>query len=96
EVVNPPEGAAVELFQLLGQSGGLSGEALARRDAFRDAVMLLRAGHADDALLRFAEARKGLLAPDPVLERMVGMAEEEKNRGGTGARRVVPRNATRR
>jgi len=31
-----------------------------------------------------------------VLERMVGMAEEEKNRGGTGARRVVPRNATRR
>jgi len=96
EVVNPPEGAAVELFQLLGQSGGLSGEALARRDAFRDAVMLLRAGHAEDALLRFAEARKGLLAPDPVLERMVGMAEEEKNRGGTGARRGVPRNATRR
>jgi class 3 adenylate cyclase len=96
EVINPPEGAAVEVFQLLGQRGGLSAEALARRDAFRDAVMLLRAGHADDALQRFADARKGLLAQDPVLECMVGQAEEEKNRGGTGSRRVLPRNATRR
>ncbi len=77
EILNPPEGAALEIFHLLGVRGGLSGEALARRDAFRDAIMLLRAGHAEDALARFTDAREGLVHGDAALERFVSQAEEQ-------------------
>ncbi|HWB04490.1 MAG TPA: hypothetical protein VG796_15790 [Verrucomicrobiales bacterium] len=80
EILNPPEGAAVEVFHLLGMRGGLSQEALARRDAFRDAIILLRAGHASDALIRFADARDGLIHEDIVLERFVSQAEEQSAR----------------
>ncbi len=80
EILNPPEGAAVEVFHLLGCRGGLSKEALARRDAFRDAIILLRAGHAADALGRFGDARIGLLHEDAALERFVSQAEEQSAR----------------
>lgn len=80
EVCNPPEGAAVEIFQLLSPRGGLSFEAVKRRDAFRDAIMLLRAGHAEDAIQRFNEARRGLLSPDPVLEHFLSQAEDQLRR----------------
>lgn len=93
EIVNPPSGAAVEIFQLLGTLGSLSGEALARRQAFRDAIMLLRAGHASDALARFADARDGLTTPDPVLEYFVSLAMDQSGRdaaGSGGASTPVP------
>ena len=77
EILNPPEGAAVEVHHLLATRGGLSQEAMARRDAFRDAIILLRAGHAEDALRRFADARLGLVHEDPVLERFVASAEHQ-------------------
>ena len=80
EFVNPPDGAAVEIFQLLGTTGSLSQEALARRHAFRDAIMLLRAGHAGDALARFADARAGLTVPDPPLDYFVALATDQSQR----------------
>jgi class 3 adenylate cyclase len=80
EFVNPPDGAAVEIFHLLGTTGSLSQEALARRQAFRDAIMLLRAGHATDALSRFADANVGLVTPDPVLAYFVSMATDQAQR----------------
>jgi hypothetical protein len=95
EVLHPPEGAAVEVYQLLAQAGGLSGEAQVRRDAFRDAVVLMRAGHAEDALRRFGDAREGLVVPDPVLERFVSQAAMEVERGGGAGRRNLSRNAAR-
>lgn len=95
EVLHPPEGAAVEVYQLLAQMGGLSGEAQVRRDAFRDAVVLMRAGHAEDALRRFGDAREGLVVPDPVLERFVSQAAMEVERGGGAGRRNLSRNAAR-
>lgn len=82
EIMNPPEGAAVAIFQLLGAEGALSIEALQRRDAFRDAIVLLRAGHAADALARFADAREGLIHEDAVLERFVAEAEAQSARDG--------------
>ena len=82
EILNPPEGAAVEIFHLLATRGGLSREALARRDAFRDAIILLRAGHADDALHRFEDAREGLIHEDAALERFVTQAEHQSARDG--------------
>lgn len=82
EILNPPEGAAVEVHQLLSAAGGLSREALSRRDAFRDAIMLLRAGHAGDALRRFEEAREGLIHEDIPLERFIAQAEEQAMRDG--------------
>lgn len=82
EILNPPEGAAVEIFHLLATRGGLSLEALARRDAFRDAIILLRAGHAEDALQRFEHAREGLIHEDPALERFVSNAEHQSARDG--------------
>jgi class 3 adenylate cyclase len=82
EILNPPEGAAVEVYQLLATRGGLSREALARRDAFRDAVMLLRAGHAEDALIRFENAREGLIHEDSALERLAAQAEDQIERDG--------------
>jgi hypothetical protein len=85
----------VEVYQLLAQMGGLSGEAQVRRDAFRDAVVLLRAGHAEDALRRFGDAREGLVVPDPVLERFVSQAAMEMERGGGAGRRNLTRNAAR-
>lgn len=85
EIMNPPEGAAVAVFQLLASSGALSSEALQRRDAFRDAIMLLRAGHAADALVRFADARDGLIHEDAVLERFVAEAEAQAGRDGIKA-----------
>ncbi len=85
EFVNPPSGAAVEIFQILGTLGSLSGEALARRQAFRDAIMLLRAGHAGDALSRFADAREGLTTPDPVLEYFVSLATDQSERDAAGS-----------
>jgi class 3 adenylate cyclase len=95
EFVNPPSGAAVEIFHLLGTLGSLSGEALARRQAFRDAIILLRAGHTSDALARFADAREGLTAPDPVLEYFVSLAMDQSGRdaagsGTTGMSAAVP------
>ena len=80
EFINPPEGAAVEIFQLLGTTGSLSCEALARRNAFRDAIMLLRAGHATDAAGRFEDARGGLAPPDPVLDYFLGIAQDQSQR----------------
>ena len=80
EVLNPPDGAAVEVFQFLGTAGGLSAEARARRDAFRDAITLLRAGHAQDALDRFQDARIGLVAADPVLDRFIAEAADQLRR----------------
>lgn len=80
EFINPPEGAAVEIFQLLGTSGSLSHEALNRRNAFRDAIMLLRAGHAEDAARRFDDARHGLTTPDPVLEYFVSQSHDQTRR----------------
>ncbi len=85
EFVNPPDGAAVEIFQLLGTNGSLSAEAIARRNAFRDALMLLRAGHAEDALTRFADAREGLTVPDPVLDHFVAVAEDQLKRDSPSA-----------
>jgi class 3 adenylate cyclase len=82
EILNPPEGAAVEVYQLLATRGGLSREALTRRDAFRDAVMLLRAGHAEDALIRFEHAREGLIHEDTALERLAAQAEDQIERDG--------------
>ena len=82
EILNPPEGAAVEVFHLLATRGGLSGEALTRRNAFRDAIMLLRAGHAGDALERFEDAREGLVHEDAALERFVAQAEHQIERDG--------------
>ena len=100
EILPPPDGAAVAVHQLLAETGGLSAEALARRDAFRDAVLLLRAGHAGDALNRFADARSGLTVPDPVLERFISQAEIHAEReSAVPARkskaRQRPRNASR-
>ena len=83
EILNPPEGAAVEIFHLLATNGGLSSEALARRDAFRDAIALLRAGHAEDALHRFEDARTGLVHEDTALERFVAQAEHQIARDST-------------
>jgi class 3 adenylate cyclase len=80
EILNPPEGAALEVFHLLGVRGALSKEALSRRDAFRDAIILLRAGHAADALKRFEDAREGLIHEDAALERFVSQAEEQSAR----------------
>lgn len=92
EIMNPPEGAAVAVFQLLAAEGALSSEALQRRDAFRDAIMLLRAGHAADALVRFADARAGLIHEDAVLERFVAEAEAQSIRDGIKpALRKAPR-----
>lgn len=93
EFVNPPDGAAVEIFQLLGTTGSLSQEALARRNAFRDAIMLLRAGHTEDALGRFADAREGLTVPDPVLDYFVSLATDQSQRdaaSSAGSGNVVP------
>ena len=96
EILPPPDGAAVAVHQLLAQSGGLSAEALARRDAFRDAVLLLRAGHAGDALNRFADARAGLTVPDPVLERFISQAEIHAEReSAVPARKSKARQRTR-
>lgn len=80
EVLNPPDGAAMEIFHLLGTTGTLSLEQLARRDAFRDAIVLLRAGHASDALRRFADAREGLTEPDPALEQFEAQANDQARR----------------
>ena len=82
EILNPPDGAAVEVFHLLATRGGLSIEALARRDAFRDAIVLLRAGHAEDALQRFEDAREGLIHEDAAMERFVTQAEHQSARDG--------------
>jgi class 3 adenylate cyclase len=82
EILNPPEGAALEIVHLLATRGGLSSEAMARRDAFRDAIMLLRAGHAEDALHRFEDARHGLVHEDVALERFVAQAEHQIERDG--------------
>lgn len=82
EILNPPEGAAVGVFHLLATRGGLSAEALARRDAFRDAIFLLRAGHGEDALRRFEDAREGLIHEDAALERFVSFAEHQCARDG--------------
>lgn len=82
EILNPPEGAALEIVHLLATRGGLSIEAMARRDAFRDAIMLLRAGHAEDALRRFEDARHGLVHEDVALERFVAQAEHQIERDG--------------
>jgi len=94
EFVNPPEGAAVEIFHLLGTTGSLSQEALGRRQAFRDAIMLLRAGHAEDALHRFAAAREGLGIPDPVLGYFVSLATDQTQRdhasAGLGTGNIPP------
>lgn len=80
EVLNPPEGAAMEIYHLLGTAGTLSPEQLARRDAFRDAIVLLRAGHAADALRRFADAREGLVDSDPALEQFEAQANDQARR----------------
>ena len=80
EFVNPPDGAAVEIFQIIGTTGSLSQESLIRRGAFRDAITLLRAGHTEDALGRFADAREGLTAPDPVLDYFVSLATDQSQR----------------
>ncbi len=85
EFVQPPSGGPLEVFQLLGTTGSLSPEALARRQAFRDAIALLRAGHPEDALRRFADARHGLLNPDPPLEYFVSRAAEQAQRAATRA-----------
>lgn len=85
EFVNPPDGAAVEIFHLLGTTGSLSREALARRQAFRDAIVLLRAGHSGDALERFADAREGLSVPDPVLDHFVSLATDQSQRDAASA-----------
>ncbi len=85
EFINPPEGAAVEIFQLLGTTGTLSRAALARRNAFRDAIMLLRAGHAADAARRFADARTDLPAADPVLDYFVSIALDQTQRDAASA-----------
>lgn len=83
EILNPPEGAAMEIFELLGTTGSLSADAMARRDAFRDAIVLLRAGHAGDALRRFADAGAGLAKPDPVLEHFLAQATHQVHRDGS-------------
>lgn len=80
EVLNPPEGAAMEIYHLLGSTGTLSPEQLARRDAFRDAIVLLRAGHAGDALRRFADAREGLTEPDHALDQFEAQANDQARR----------------
>lgn len=85
EVLNPPEGAAMEIFQLLGTTGSLSVEELARRDAFRDAIILLRAGHAGDAIERFADAREGLSTPDPALDQFLAQAADQARRDGSAS-----------
>lgn len=90
EFVNPPDGAAVEIFQLLGTPGSLSQEALARRQAFRDALMLLRAGHAGDALQRFGDAREGLTVPDPVLEYFVSLTTDQSQRDAASSSQSGP------
>lgn len=79
EFINPPDGAAVEIFQLLGVTGSLSREGLTRRNAFRDAIMLLRAGHTEDAAKRFDDARTGPTG-DPVLEYFVSLANDQAQR----------------
>lgn len=83
EILNPPEGAAIEIFELLGTTGSLSADAMARRDAFRDAIILLRAGHAGDALRRFADAGDGLTESDPVLEHFLAQAAHQVRRDGS-------------
>ena len=80
EFINPPEGAAVEIFQLLGSDASLSRDADTRRHAFRDAIILLRAGHAEDAARRFDDARPAPPAADPVLEYFVSMARDQSLR----------------
>ncbi|MES2707734.1 MAG: hypothetical protein V4726_14160 [Verrucomicrobiota bacterium] len=82
EVLNPPEGAAMEIFHLLGIKGSLSMEELTRRDAFRDAIILLRAGHAEDAIARFADAREGLSEPDAALDQFLAQAADQVRRDG--------------
>jgi class 3 adenylate cyclase len=90
EFINPPDGAAVEIFQLLGTTGSLSREALARRNAFRDAIMLLRAGHAEDAARRFGDARSGLTTPDPVLEYFVSQSQDQTRRDAASTGPLSP------
>lgn len=90
EILNPPEGAALEIFHLLATRGGLSHDAMARRDAFRDAVILLRAGHAADALQRFEDARAGLIYADMALDRFVSLAEEQAARDGAKLPLPIP------
>jgi len=93
EFVNPPDGAAVEIFHLLGTAGSLSQEAMARRHAFRDAIMLLRAGHAEDARQRFGDAREGLTVPDPVLEYFVTLAADQSQRDAASSGAAPPPSA---
>ena len=90
EFVNPPVGPAVEIFQLLGTIGSLSPEALARRQAFRDAITLLRAGHAEDARRRFADASLGLNSPDPVLEHFISLANDQSQRDAASSAPLAP------
>lgn len=92
EILQPPEGAAIEIFQLLGTLGSLSSEARERRDAFRDAIMLLRAGHARDALRRFEDARS-TTAPDPVLDGFIAQAMEQSRRDHPQSSPPFPRRA---
>ncbi len=90
EILNPPDGAALEVYQVLAMTGGLSREAMAQRDAFRDAIILLRAGHAADALLRFKEAGEGLTSPDGTLEHFVYIAQEQSARDSAGRKLPLP------
>jgi hypothetical protein len=50
--------------------------------------MLLRAGHAGDALERFADARLGLTVPDPVLEYFVSLATDQTQRDAASSSAV--------
>ena len=90
EFINPPDGAAMEIFHLLGTTGSLSREAIARRNAFRDAIMLLRAGHAEDAARRFDDARTGLASVDPVLEYFVSLALDQTRRDAASIGQSMP------
>ena len=90
EILNPPDGAALEVYQVLAMAGGLTREAMARRDAFRAAITLLRAGHAADALRRFEDAGEGLTVPDAALDRFVSMAEEQAARDGAARKLPLP------
>lgn len=78
EVLNPPEGAAVEVYQLLGMAGSLDEAALRRRDAFREGILFLRNGMPQAAVAAFEEASAG--ATDPVTAHFASLARAEATR----------------
>lgn len=80
EVLNPPEGAAVEVYQLLGMAGSLDDAALRRRDAFREGILFLRNGMPQAAVAAFEEAAAGAGSTDPVTAHFASLARAEATR----------------